>query len=71
MQEAYLYIIRRKLQCQTKCETWDLLCNSYTLATKVFPCKEKSLVSSQNDGECRGKVGCKVIDLDNSMHLGC
>lgn len=51
---------------------WDLLCNSYTLAMKVFPCKEKSLVvSSQNDGECRGKVGYKVINLDNSMHLGC
>lgn len=64
MQEAYCYIIRRKLQCQTKCEMWALLCHSYTLATEVFPCKEKSLVvSSQNDGECRGKVGCKVTGI--------
>lgn len=27
--------------------------------------------SGQEDGESRGKVGCKGIDLDNCMHLGC
>lgn len=36
------------------------LCSSYILATKVFPCKEKSLVvSSQNAGECRGRGGIR------------
>lgn len=50
---------------------WGLLCGSYTLAMKVFPCKEKSLVvSSQLSGSAEGKVGYKV-NLDNSMHLGC
>lgn len=72
MQEAFV-IFRKKLQCQTK---WEMLgsfiCRSNPLAMKVFPCKEKSLVvSSQKLGVQRGKVGYKVINLDNSMHLGC
>lgn len=49
----------------------SFICRSNTSAMKVFPCKEKSLVSSQKLEVHRGKVGYKVINLDNSMHLGC
>lgn len=49
----------------------DLLWSSYTLAMKVFPCKEKSLVGRHKMLGVRGKAGHKVINLDNSMHLGC
>lgn len=47
MKQACFFTCRRKPQCQKKREMRTLLCGSLTLAMKVFPCKEKSLGSSQ------------------------